>query len=96
MGEIEQWSIKKMKRDRGYKIYTRLSPQQGDLRLSGLPSDQGACGGARTCDKRVPADFSTDLLATGPPTPLAREGNAWCDARETREQEREKVSDEGE
>ncbi|GFO28800.1 hypothetical protein PoB_005530500 [Plakobranchus ocellatus] len=44
-------------------------PQQGDLRLSGPPSGQGAGGGARTHDRRVPADFRADSLATVPPTP---------------------------
>ncbi|GFO27834.1 hypothetical protein PoB_005433900 [Plakobranchus ocellatus] len=45
------------------------SPQQGDLRLSGPPSGQGAGGGARTRDRRVPADLRADWLATEPPTP---------------------------
>ncbi|GFN89541.1 hypothetical protein PoB_001604700 [Plakobranchus ocellatus] len=45
------------------------SPQQGDHRLSGPPSGQGAGGGARTCDRRVPADLRADSLATVPPTP---------------------------
>ncbi|GFO00080.1 one cut domain family member [Plakobranchus ocellatus] len=40
------------------------SPQQGDLRLSG----QGAGGGARTRNRRVPADFRVDSIATEPPT----------------------------
>ncbi|GFN96447.1 hypothetical protein PoB_002295300 [Plakobranchus ocellatus] len=31
--------------------------QQGDLRLSGPPSGQGAGGGARNRDRRVPADL---------------------------------------
>ncbi|GFO30617.1 hypothetical protein PoB_005712200 [Plakobranchus ocellatus] len=31
---------------------------------------QGAGGGARTRDKRVPADLSADSLSTVPPTPL--------------------------
>ncbi|GFO34464.1 hypothetical protein PoB_006096900 [Plakobranchus ocellatus] len=44
-------------------------PQQGDLRLSGPPSGQGAGGGARTRDRRVPADLRADSLATVPPTP---------------------------
>ncbi|GFN83382.1 hypothetical protein PoB_000988800 [Plakobranchus ocellatus] len=48
------------------------SPQQGDLRLSGPPSGQGAGGGARTRDRRVPADLRADSLATVPPTPLSR------------------------
>ncbi|GFO35923.1 hypothetical protein PoB_006242800 [Plakobranchus ocellatus] len=46
------------------------SPQQGDLRLSGPPSGQDAGGGARTRDRRVPADLRADSLATVPPTPL--------------------------
>ncbi|GFN89238.1 hypothetical protein PoB_001574400 [Plakobranchus ocellatus] len=48
----------------------QVSPQQGDLRLSGPPSGQGAGGEARTCDRRVPADLRADSLATMPPTPL--------------------------
>ncbi|GFO22441.1 hypothetical protein PoB_004894600 [Plakobranchus ocellatus] len=36
------------------------SPQQGDLRLSSPPSGQGAGGGARTRDRRVPADLRAD------------------------------------
>ncbi|GFO08749.1 hypothetical protein PoB_003525400 [Plakobranchus ocellatus] len=46
------------------------SPQQGDLRLSGLLSGQGASGEARNCDRRVPADLRADSLATVPPSPL--------------------------
>ncbi|GFN80217.1 multiple epidermal growth factor-like domains 10 [Plakobranchus ocellatus] len=45
------------------------SPQQGDLRLSGPPSGQDAGGGARTRDRRVPADLRAESLATVPPTP---------------------------
>ncbi|GFO34325.1 hypothetical protein PoB_006083000 [Plakobranchus ocellatus] len=45
------------------------SPQKGDLRLLGPPSDQGADGGARTRDRRVPADIRADSQATVPPTP---------------------------
>ncbi|GFN74965.1 hypothetical protein PoB_000147100 [Plakobranchus ocellatus] len=40
------------------------SPQQGDLRLSGPPSGQGAGSGARTRDRRVPADLRADSQAT--------------------------------
>ncbi|GFO10042.1 hypothetical protein PoB_003654700 [Plakobranchus ocellatus] len=40
------------------------SPQQGNLRLSGPPLGQGAGGGARTSDRRVPVDFRADSLAT--------------------------------
>ncbi|GFN73924.1 hypothetical protein PoB_000043000 [Plakobranchus ocellatus] len=47
----------------------RDNPQQGDLRLSGPPSGQGAGGGARTRDRMVPADLRADSLATVPPTP---------------------------
>ncbi|GFO01116.1 hypothetical protein PoB_002762100 [Plakobranchus ocellatus] len=44
------------------------SPQQGDLRLSGPPSGQGAGGGARTSNRNVSADLRADSLATVPPT----------------------------
>ncbi|GFN74732.1 hypothetical protein PoB_000123800 [Plakobranchus ocellatus] len=44
-------------------------PQQGDLRLSGPPSGQGIGGGARTRDRRVPADLRAESLATVPPAP---------------------------
>ncbi|GFO06965.1 hypothetical protein PoB_003347000 [Plakobranchus ocellatus] len=36
------------------------SPQQGDLRLPGPPSGQGAGAVARTRDRRVSADLRTD------------------------------------
>ncbi|GFN84971.1 structure-specific endonuclease subunit slx4 [Plakobranchus ocellatus] len=49
-------------------LYT-ASPQQGDLRLSGPPSGQGAGSGARTRDRRVPADLRADSQATVLPTP---------------------------
>ncbi|GFO19029.1 hypothetical protein PoB_004553400 [Plakobranchus ocellatus] len=45
------------------------SPQQGDLRLSGPPSGQGAKSGARTRDRRVPADLRADSQATVLPKP---------------------------
>ncbi|GFO23367.1 hypothetical protein PoB_004987200 [Plakobranchus ocellatus] len=44
-------------------------PQQSDLRPSGPPSGHGASGGARTYDRRVPADLRADSLANAPPTP---------------------------
>ncbi|GFN75112.1 hypothetical protein PoB_000161800 [Plakobranchus ocellatus] len=44
--------------------YNLTSPHQGDLRLSGPPSGQGAGGGARTRHRRVPADLRADSLAT--------------------------------
>ncbi|GFN75185.1 ATP-dependent DNA helicase q4 [Plakobranchus ocellatus] len=46
-----------------------VSPQQGDLRLSGPPSGHGAGGGARTRDRRIAADIRADSLASVPPTP---------------------------
>ncbi|GFN92080.1 hypothetical protein PoB_001858600 [Plakobranchus ocellatus] len=51
------------------RLYT-ASPQQGDHRLSGRPSGQGADGGARTRDRWIPVDLRADALATVPPTPL--------------------------
>ncbi|GFN73712.1 hypothetical protein PoB_000021800 [Plakobranchus ocellatus] len=45
------------------------SPQQDDLSLSGPPSGQGAGSGARTRDRRIPADLRADSLAPVPPTP---------------------------
>ncbi|GFO31800.1 hypothetical protein PoB_005830500 [Plakobranchus ocellatus] len=47
----------------GWFVYI-ASPQQGDLRLLGPPSGQGAGGGARTRDRRVPADLREDSPAT--------------------------------
>ncbi|GFN76973.1 hypothetical protein PoB_000347900 [Plakobranchus ocellatus] len=47
----------------------RSSAQQSDLRLSGPPPGQGAGGGARTRDRKVPADLRADSLATVPPSP---------------------------
>ncbi|GFO35453.1 hypothetical protein PoB_006195800 [Plakobranchus ocellatus] len=51
----------------------QTSPQQGDLRLSGPPSGQGAASGARTRDRRVPADLRADSQATVLPTPPLEE-----------------------
>ncbi|GFN92455.1 hypothetical protein PoB_001896100 [Plakobranchus ocellatus] len=48
---------------------SRSHPQQGDLRLSGPASDQGAGSGARTRDRRLPADLRADSQATVLPTP---------------------------
>ncbi|GFO07796.1 hypothetical protein PoB_003430100 [Plakobranchus ocellatus] len=47
----------------------QFDPQQDDPRLSGSPPDQGPGGGARTRDRRVPANLRADSLATMPPTP---------------------------
>ncbi|GFN99311.1 hypothetical protein PoB_002581700 [Plakobranchus ocellatus] len=52
----------------GWEQKEEKSPQQGDLRLSGPPSGQGADGWARTRDRRVPADLRAGFLATEPPT----------------------------
>ncbi|GFN88252.1 hypothetical protein PoB_001475800 [Plakobranchus ocellatus] len=49
-------------------LYT-ASPQQGDLRLSGPPSGQGAGSGAQTRDRRVSADLRADSQATVLSTP---------------------------
>ncbi|GFO08923.1 hypothetical protein PoB_003542800 [Plakobranchus ocellatus] len=53
------------------------SPQQGDLRLSGPPPRQDAGGGARTRDRRVPADLRADSLSTVPPTPPPSPCHEW-------------------
>ncbi|GFN75958.1 hypothetical protein PoB_000246400 [Plakobranchus ocellatus] len=53
----------------GFGFVYIASPQQGDLRLSGPPSGQGAGGGARTRDRRVNADLRADSQATVPSTP---------------------------
>ncbi|GFN74799.1 hypothetical protein PoB_000130500 [Plakobranchus ocellatus] len=53
-------------------------PQQGDLRLSGPPFGQGTGGGARTRDRRVPADLRADSLVTVPPTPHTYLENQYC------------------
>ncbi|GFN77681.1 hypothetical protein PoB_000418700 [Plakobranchus ocellatus] len=52
--------------------HSQASPQQGDLRLSGPPSSQGAGGGARTRDRGTPADIRTDSLATDAPVSRVR------------------------
>ncbi|GFO44485.1 E3 ubiquitin-protein ligase pdzrn3-like [Plakobranchus ocellatus] len=62
-------SILKVQVSETWRFYQRLSPQQGDLRLSGRPSGRSAGGGARTHDRRIPADLRADSLATVPPTP---------------------------
>ncbi|GFO15178.1 hypothetical protein PoB_004168300 [Plakobranchus ocellatus] len=45
------------------------TPKQGDLKLSGPPSGQGAGGGARTRDRKVFEDLKADSLAIVRPTP---------------------------
>ncbi|GFO21793.1 hypothetical protein PoB_004829800 [Plakobranchus ocellatus] len=50
-------------------LFIYSSPQQGDLKLLGPPSGQGASGGARIRDRRAPADLRVDSLNTEPQTP---------------------------
>ncbi|GFN84546.1 RNA-directed DNA polymerase from mobile element jockey-like protein [Plakobranchus ocellatus] len=59
-------------------MYRVVSSQHGDVRLSSPPSGQGAGGGARTRDRRVPADLRADLQATEPPTPHQAEAEEQC------------------
>ncbi|GFN98701.1 hypothetical protein PoB_002520700 [Plakobranchus ocellatus] len=61
------------RRERKCMCVCVASQQQDDLRLSGPPSGQGAGGGARTRDRRIPADIRADSLATVPPTPRSGE-----------------------
>ncbi|GFO08484.1 hypothetical protein PoB_003498900 [Plakobranchus ocellatus] len=61
-GAVDMWFIRRTQ-------HPATSPQQGDLRLSGPPSGQGAGSGARTRDRRVPADLRADSQATVLPTP---------------------------
>ncbi|GFN86240.1 hypothetical protein PoB_001274600 [Plakobranchus ocellatus] len=50
-----------------------VTPQQGDLRLLGHPSGQGAGSGARTRDRRAPAYLRADSLTTVPSTPTSQQ-----------------------
>ncbi|GFO39085.1 hypothetical protein PoB_006559000 [Plakobranchus ocellatus] len=52
-------------------FYFVYSPEQSDLRLLNSPSGQGAGGGARTRDRRDPADPRADSLSTVSPIPPA-------------------------
>ncbi|GFO14946.1 LOW QUALITY PROTEIN: hypothetical protein PoB_004145100 [Plakobranchus ocellatus] len=60
-------------KEKGFEFLYIASPQQGDLRLSGPLSGQGAGTGARTRNRRVPADLRADSQATVLPTPPERE-----------------------
>ncbi|GFO04089.1 hypothetical protein PoB_003059400 [Plakobranchus ocellatus] len=71
-----------MARQGGFEFLYIASPQQGDLRLSGPPSGQDAGSGARTGDRRVPADLRADSQATVLPTP-PRQGGDACDTRKS-------------
>ncbi|GFO30914.1 hypothetical protein PoB_005741900 [Plakobranchus ocellatus] len=53
--------------DEGFRFLYIASPQQGDLRLSGPPSDQGAGDRTRTRDSMVPAYLRAYSVATVPP-----------------------------
>ncbi|GFO11123.1 hypothetical protein PoB_003762800 [Plakobranchus ocellatus] len=55
-----------------------VSPQQDDLRHSGPPSGQSAGGGARSPDRKIPADLRADSLSTVPPTPSRTEDERNC------------------
>ncbi|GFO16793.1 hypothetical protein PoB_004329800 [Plakobranchus ocellatus] len=46
-----------------------FGPQKGDLRLLGSPAGQGNSSGARTHDRRIPADLREVSLTTVPPKP---------------------------
>ncbi|GFN94659.1 hypothetical protein PoB_002116500 [Plakobranchus ocellatus] len=46
--------------------HEQTSPQQGDRRLSGLSSGQGAGGGAWARDRGIPADLRARRLSTMP------------------------------
>ncbi|GFN86321.1 hypothetical protein PoB_001282700 [Plakobranchus ocellatus] len=69
-GKEKQQTSKKKDNKKRKTRERRARPQQGDIRLLGLPSGQGAGGRARTRDRRVPADLRADSLATVPPSPL--------------------------
>ncbi|GFN82539.1 hypothetical protein PoB_000904500 [Plakobranchus ocellatus] len=58
-----------------------MSPQDDDLRLSGPPSDQGAGGGARTRDIRIPVNLRAGSLCAVPPAPHCERGSADCVAK---------------
>ncbi|GFO11486.1 hypothetical protein PoB_003799100 [Plakobranchus ocellatus] len=52
-----------------HRLLTHASQQQGDIRLSGLPSGQGAGGRARTRARRVSTNLKVDSQATMSPAP---------------------------
>ncbi|GFN91646.1 hypothetical protein PoB_001815200 [Plakobranchus ocellatus] len=61
-----------------FAVHGTLFPQQGDVRLSGHPSGQVTGSGARTRDRRVPADLRADSQATVLPTPPFFERQMIC------------------
>ncbi|GFO35325.1 hypothetical protein PoB_006183000 [Plakobranchus ocellatus] len=71
--DLQRRSYRKMFMEGGRKVDKKRVGQienRGDLRLSDLPSGQGAGAGVRTRDRMVPADFRAGSLSTGPPKPL--------------------------
>ncbi|GFO12286.1 hypothetical protein PoB_003879100 [Plakobranchus ocellatus] len=60
-GLVRYWS--QVKRKKGRK------GEGGGAELSVPPSGQGAGGGTRTSDRRIPADIRADSLAIVPPPP---------------------------
>ncbi|GFO07656.1 hypothetical protein PoB_003416100 [Plakobranchus ocellatus] len=50
-------------------VYYNMVTTTCDLRLLGPPSGQGSGSGARTRDRRIPADLRADSPTTVPPTP---------------------------
>ncbi|GFO22374.1 phosphodiesterase [Plakobranchus ocellatus] len=81
LGLVEEFNINPivLKRWLGFGFLHIASPQEGDLRLSGPPSGQGAGGGARTRDRRLPADLREISLATVPPTPPCAKISSYND-----------------
>ncbi|GFO28817.1 hypothetical protein PoB_005532200 [Plakobranchus ocellatus] len=59
---------KKRRKRRLVWFCIKARPQQNDLRLLGS-SGHGAGGGARTCERTVPADLRADSLSTMPSAP---------------------------
>ncbi|GFO11762.1 hypothetical protein PoB_003826700 [Plakobranchus ocellatus] len=47
-------------------VFATQCQKPGNLRLSGPPSGHGTSGGARTCERRVPANLRADSPATMP------------------------------
>ncbi|GFO44279.1 hypothetical protein PoB_007078400 [Plakobranchus ocellatus] len=47
-------------------------PPRSDLRLSGPPSGQGACGRALTRNRKAPADLRADSLSPVPRSPQSK------------------------
>ncbi|GFN90682.1 hypothetical protein PoB_001718800 [Plakobranchus ocellatus] len=78
--------------DTAVSPHDACGPQQGDLRLSGPPSDQGAGDGAGTRDRMVPADLRADSLATVPPTHLCYFGMLFVQFKEVEHEQYKEVA----